>query len=378
MQADDEDLATHAGAPDGQHNATLCKLVGVHLARGEAEEAILPLALAWAGKCQPPYDEAEVRRAVVDLTAKERAKSGLALAGGSNRDDADLESLPLPRPPEWPVLGAAAYHGLAGEVVRALEPEMEADPVGVLVSLLTCFGNAACKGASFPVGETPHRANLFTCLVGETTAAKGDAWSLAESLMVRADPAWVKSCVAYGMGSGEGLAERVRDAETEQQPVKDGRGSVVRFEEAVIDPGAQDKRLLVVEEEFSKPLALMRRDDSTLSAHVRNAWGGRPLEVLNRRRNAVTGLLEGGLDVPTPGIVADDGFGAQGRVGRVEVLYASAEPTLRGMVAWELSRGGSHDAATQSRQATTLVGTRSALATLPADHSRLLRTPPLQ
>ena len=32
----------------------------------------------------------------------------------------------------------------------------------------------------------------------------------------------------------------------------------------------------------------MRRENSTLSSHIRNAWGGKPLEVLNRARNRLT------------------------------------------------------------------------------------------
>ena len=36
--------------------------------------------------------------------------------------------------PEWPKLDHAALHGLAGEVVRLIEPHTEADPVALLVS----------------------------------------------------------------------------------------------------------------------------------------------------------------------------------------------------------------------------------------------------
>ena len=35
----------------------------------------------------------------------------------------------------WPVLDAAAYHGLAGEVVRTIAPQTEADPVALLLQL---------------------------------------------------------------------------------------------------------------------------------------------------------------------------------------------------------------------------------------------------
>src|SRR5262249_45663977 len=71
----------------------------------------------------------------------------------------DVESLPMPEP--WPELGAAAYHGLAGEVVRAVGPETEADPVAVLAQLLAAFGSAVGRGPYYQVEGDRHHANLF-------------------------------------------------------------------------------------------------------------------------------------------------------------------------------------------------------------------------
>jgi hypothetical protein len=36
----------------------------------------------------------------------------------------------------WPVIDEAAYHGLAGNFVKALDPHTEADPVGILIQFL--------------------------------------------------------------------------------------------------------------------------------------------------------------------------------------------------------------------------------------------------
>src|SRR3989304_4954478 len=42
---------------------------------------------------------------------------------------------------EWPTSPAeAAFSGLAGDIVRAIEPHSEADPVAVLVQVLIAFG----------------------------------------------------------------------------------------------------------------------------------------------------------------------------------------------------------------------------------------------
>ena len=42
----------------------------------------------------------------------------------------------------------AAYYGLAGDVVRAIAPHSEADPLALLLQYLTAFGNA--------VGNAPY------------------------------------------------------------------------------------------------------------------------------------------------------------------------------------------------------------------------------
>ncbi len=53
-------------------------------------------------------------------------------------DDPDDPGPTIPSPPPWPdPLRSEAYYGLAGEIVDALEPATEADPVGLLITLLT-------------------------------------------------------------------------------------------------------------------------------------------------------------------------------------------------------------------------------------------------
>ena len=42
----------------------------------------------------------------------------------------------MTNPQPWPLLDEAALHGLAGEVVRLIEPHTEADPVALLASFL--------------------------------------------------------------------------------------------------------------------------------------------------------------------------------------------------------------------------------------------------
>ena len=73
--------------------------------------------------------------------------------------------------PEWPVIDEAAYYGLAGDIVRTLEPHTEADSVGLLIQFLAAFGNLVGNSPYYQVESNRHHANLFTVLVG--ASAKG-------------------------------------------------------------------------------------------------------------------------------------------------------------------------------------------------------------
>ena len=108
-------------------------------------------------------------------------------------------SRPFPEP-----LGPDAYCGLAGDVVRAVEPHSEADPAAVLCSLLTVFGNAVGRGPHFLAGDAHHGTNLFVCVAGETSSGrKGTSMETVRRLIGEADASW-SSCVVGGLVSGEG------------------------------------------------------------------------------------------------------------------------------------------------------------------------------
>jgi hypothetical protein len=160
---------------------------------------------------------------------------------------------------QLPELDAAALHGIAGEYALAVEPYSEACAAGVLVSALVAFGNAANRGASMPAGGQTHHANENALLAGPTSSGrKGEAMQIGLRPVRHADETWGRERVQRGFGSGEALVDSVRDRENDEEPA--------------------DKRLLVHEDEFAGVLAVADRQGSTLSAHVRNAWDGRPLQ----------------------------------------------------------------------------------------------------
>src|SRR5262249_45330809 len=78
---------------------------------------------------------------------------------------------------------------------------------------------------------------------------------------------------------GQGLIWAVRDPIKESKPTKEGG-----FHDVVVDTGEGDKRLLVVEEEFSQALKSMPLEGNILSAVVREAWDSGNLNPLTSGR----------------------------------------------------------------------------------------------
>ena len=79
----------------------------------------------------------------------------------------------VPAAEDWPKIDAAAFYGLAGDIVRSIEPNTEADPVGMLLSFLAFFGAAVGSGRRARADGADHPARLFVVLVGETAKAQG-------------------------------------------------------------------------------------------------------------------------------------------------------------------------------------------------------------
>ena len=166
----------------------------------------------------------------------------------------------------WPApADQAAFYGPAGEFVLRTEPHSEAHPMALLAQFLVAFGCACGRGAHYQVEADRHYTNEFVVLVGPTARGrKGSSWGHVRRLLEDADPA-VARCLVGGLSSGEGLIAQVREPDDE------------RDREA-----PTDKRRLVVEPEFAQVLKVLAREGNTLSAIVRQAWDGEPLQTIVR------------------------------------------------------------------------------------------------
>jgi hypothetical protein len=177
-----------------------------------------------------------------------------------------------------------AYHGLAGEIVTAMEPQSEADPVGILVQILVAFGNVIGRSAHFQVEADKHYLNLFAVLVGDTAKGrKGTSWGRVRWLYEQVDPGWADKRLMGGLSSGEGLLWNVRDALMTREKQKEN-GRVVSIQEVESDPGETDKRLFIQESEFAGVLKQIERHGNTLSVLVRQAWEKGDLRILTTGR----------------------------------------------------------------------------------------------
>lgn len=163
-----------------------------------------------------------------------------------------------------PRLAASAFHGVAGDIVRIIEPQSEADPAALLVQILVAFGSCAGRTAHFSVEADRHYPNLNAVLVGATSKGrKGTSWGHVETIFKKVDEQWSINSIQHGLSSGEGLICAVRDAGSDYD-------------------GIHDKRLLALESEFATVLRSMGRQGNVLSAVLRQAWDTGDLRILTR------------------------------------------------------------------------------------------------
>lgn len=182
--------------------------------------------------------------------------------------DENGASVTPPTAPAVAPLAEDAFHGIAGMIVRKIEPHTEADPAAMLIQLIVAFGNCVGRGPHYRVEDTPHFSNESAVIVGRSAKArKGTSLNRIMGLLEIADADWLRDCHAHGLVSGEGIVHAIRD----DMPGK---------KEGEIVPGVKDKRLLIVEEELGGALAAAARKDNTLTAILRSAWDGKDLRTL--------------------------------------------------------------------------------------------------
>jgi hypothetical protein len=184
---------------------------------------------------------------------------------GNEADTDEVEVLPA----SFPVAHAGCLHGVAGRFAQAACEKSEADPVGVLAHFLVWAGAYFGNDAALEMGEVIAPPREMAVTVSSSGGGKGTAKSPVNRLMKQfLNPLLMESGrlpIQYRdgpMSSGEGLAHAVRDA-SETIDEKTGQP---------LDAGIEDKRLMIVEEEFSAVLDAAKREGNTISSAIRRLW----------------------------------------------------------------------------------------------------------
>jgi hypothetical protein len=191
--------------------------------------------------------------ASADLASIQPEISRLAesLTGDRDREPPSAE-------PSWPEMGAAAFHGVAGDLVRLLAPHTEADSVALLLQSLVAWGSLSSRGPYYQAEADHHFTNEFVVLVGVTSKGrKGTSLGHIRRVLGMVDEHWAENCLLGGIGSGEALIDVF---------------------------GEQEHRACVLESEFARLLAVISREGSTISAHLRNAWDTGSLAIETRQK----------------------------------------------------------------------------------------------
>lgn len=162
-------------------------------------------------------------------------------------------------------------YGLTGDVANAAAKTTEANRFAVAAGFLTFLSAAVGRNAYLPVGNIKHHARQFALHVGRTARGrKGEALSLVQLIRLKIEEQHRKQagdmanpiCGGHhsgGLSTREGLALLIHDG------YKSGKDDV---------PPILDKRIWVVESEFSNVLQQGKRDGNTLSSALRDAWDG--------------------------------------------------------------------------------------------------------
>jgi hypothetical protein len=233
-----------------------------------------------------PFEEIETRR-IAEWRNFFTVEPALLEGPTKSTAQPDQPSGGFPNERRWPAPPATqAFHGIAGEIVRTIEPHSEADPAALLFHLLSGFGNLIGRGPHTLADGARHGSNLFAAIVGVSSKGrKGTAWNHVRRVLEAVEPQWATNRIQGGLSSGEGLIWGVRDPIEKQEPIREKK-HIVGYQTVIEDPGVSDKRLLIIESELSATLRVMAREGCTLSTTIRQAWDTGDLRVLTKNSPA--------------------------------------------------------------------------------------------
>ena len=204
-----------------------------------------------------PVTDAEPQAETVEPPQSEKECTSEAIGNDCHRNT------PKPDP--------AMLYGLTGDVAEAGAKDSEANKFAVAASFMTFLSAAVGRYVALPIGDDVHHARLFMLHVGRSSKGrKGTATALTKKIIAAIEKKHEKTSGSYaapfcgnvhtgGLSTREGLALLIHDG------IKQGKEEI---------PPIADKRLFVIESEFSNVLHQGKRDGNTLSGALRDGWDG--------------------------------------------------------------------------------------------------------
>jgi hypothetical protein len=178
--------------------------------------------------------------------------------------EADATEWPNEKEAPWPTMDPEAFYGLAGDLIRDIAEQTEADRIALLLTLLVAFGSAAGPSSYIIADSARHPAQLYAVLVGGTgTGRKGTSMKVMTRFLECADEEWFRAVHRSGFLSGEAI-------------IADLAGDLDKV------PSPYPGQALVVEPELARLLAVNNRDGSTTSHIIRDGWDGGTLSAIRR------------------------------------------------------------------------------------------------
>lgn len=189
-----------------------------------------------------------------ELIADAKAKGDIAtFQARASEDGIEDDFIPPPEPT------SDMFYGIVGKVAATAAYKTEVNPVAAATSFLSFLGANVGRDTFLPIGNTCHHPRLFTMHIGRSgRGRKGDSQQLTFSIrqhIDNLDKKLIGQLHTGGLSSREGLASLIQDFQGDRV-------------------GIEDKRIWVVESEFSNVLHQTKRDGNTLSSSLRDAWDG--------------------------------------------------------------------------------------------------------
>lgn len=276
-----EELSRIRNAQQGTRNETLNsasfaigQLIQSGLDRGEAERALLDAATVSG------LSEIEALRTIRSgLKAGEAKPRTIPNQQAKKKRAQCAEVNPEIDINPWPTPSEAIFHGLAGSFAKFATKGSEADPIAVLATHLSRFGAEVGSNPHFLAGDN-QRCCINAVLVGQSSKArKGTSTVPIRKLFERTESDLIPPQFSAGpLSSGEGLVYALRDERKDWiVDKKSGSGQWI-----VADPGIEDKRLFVLDQEFAGALSCTKREGNTLSTIIRALFDGGKVEPLTK------------------------------------------------------------------------------------------------